>query len=222
MGPATDNESGDKVLYTARVKYTDAMADHYLKKSEGRRGRENAALLDILRRFEVKGALLDAPCGVGRVGALLSGQGVRYCGADFSMSMLRRARARLSGCDLKYDLLRCDLERVPLVDRAFDTTLSLRFLHHLPDGTRGAVLKELARITDRILVVTFFHPLALHYVERRVLSFLKRITTGRGSNRYSHTTTWLVRVLAAEGWRLKYSCGTGFLRETRYAVFERI
>ena len=208
--------------YTARVKYTDAMAEHYLKKSEGRRGRENAVLLDILRRFGVGEALLDAPCGVGRVAALLAGQSVHYCGADFSMSMLDRAKDRLLPLDLKHDLLRCDLERAPFADRAFDTTLSLRFLHHLPADTRCAVLKELARITDRVLVVTFFHPLALHYVERRMLSFLKRVTGGRGSNRYSHTTTWLMRALAPEGWRLKYSCGTGFLRETRYAVFERV
>ncbi len=222
MGTVTDKQRHEPESYTGRVKYTDSMAEHYLKKSEGRRGRENATLIQILDRFEVRGPLLDAPCGVGRVGALLDGSGIRYFGADFSVPMLLKARERLGQRDLSHKLLRCDLEHASFGSRVFDTTLSLRFLHHLPTQTRSRVLRELARITDRLLIVTFFHPFALHYLERSFLGIARKMVGGEPSNRYSNTTGWLAKQMNPEGLKLVAVYGTGFLRETRYAVFERI
>ncbi len=222
-GPKKKNQDSDpeSEFYTGRVKYTDSMADHYLKKSEGRRGPENAVLKRILQQYGVGKTLLDAPCGVARVGALLDGSDFRYFGADYSRPMLERARERLRETTLQYDLLHCDLEQAPFGSRSFDTTLSLRFLHHLPTKTRSSVLHGLARVTDRLLIVTFFHPFSLHYVMRNCRSLINMARGGEPSGRYSHTARWLEEQVKPQGFRLSQVYSTGFLKETRYAVLER-
>ncbi|MCA9319840.1 MAG: methyltransferase domain-containing protein [Planctomycetes bacterium] len=206
-------------VYTAKTKYDERVATRYRNESEGRRARENAALFEILRDLEPIESLLDAPCGAGRVAALLGERGdLDYVAVDIAPSMLQRARERVSDQALVPRFLRCDLEALPFADQAFDVTLCLRLLHHLPEPIRARVVTSLARATQRVLVVTFFHPLALHYLER----WVKDLFRGERSPRYSHRTRWLIDRLEPLGFTLRESRGTGFLRETRYAVFERV
>ncbi|MCC6396014.1 MAG: class I SAM-dependent methyltransferase [Bacteroidetes bacterium] len=64
--------------------------------------------------------------------------------------------------------------RLPFRDRAFDTTLSLDTLEHVPRDARDAFIEELLRVTDRLLLIGFpegeaaaRHDLALeHYYAR--------------------------------------------------------
>ena len=207
--------------YSGRTKYDARVADRYLNKAEGRRAAENAILVDLLDTHQVRGPLLDAPCGVARVGALLADRPIDYTAGDISSAMIETATTRLaelSDSVLTHRLMRCDLERMPFAGATFDVSLCLRLLHHLPRPIRARVLTEIARVTERVLFVTFFHPFALHYLERRVKACIKR----RPSDRYSNTSGWLKSVLEPSGFQLVDSRGTGFLRETRYAVFERV
>ena len=204
--------------YSGRTKYDARVADRYLNKAEGRRARENAILIELLDAHGVRGRLLDAPCGVARVGALLADRDIDYTAGDISSAMVDAAAERLAdldGTDLNHRLMRCDLEGMPFAGPTFD--VSLRLLHHLPRPIRARVLGEIARVTQRILIVTYFHPFALHFLERRVKAIIKR----RPSDRYSNTAGWLKRVLEPQGFRMIDSRGTGLLRETRYGVFER-
>ena len=205
--------------YSARTKYDERVATRYRHEAEGRRGRENAVLRSILDEVGLQGTLLDAPCGTGRVVDVLGGRLRRYVGLDLSTAMLSECGRRILDLAETFPagIGRADLERLPLAERSIDVTLCLRFLHHLPPATRGKVLDELARVTDRILVVTFFHPFALHFLERKVKDLIRR----RPNPRFSNTTGWLEERLAGRGFRLRSSRGTGLLRETRYAVFER-
>lgn len=203
--------------YSGRTKYDD----RYLNKAEGRRARENAILLDLLDTHEVRGRLLDAPCGVARVGALIADRPVDYTAGDISSSMVESASNRLSNLTdsgLSYRLMRCDLEAMPFAGASFDVSLCLRLLHHLPRPIRARVVAEIARLTECILMVTYFHLFALHFLERRLKAIIKR----QPSYRYSNIAGWLKSVLEPHGFRMVDSRGTGFLRETRYAVFERI
>lgn len=207
--------------YSGRTKYDARVADRYLNKAEGRRARENAILLELLETHQVKGRLLDAPCGVARVGALLAEHDLDYTAGDISSAMIESATSRLKGLTdpaLRFRLMRCDLEGMPFPGPTFDVSLCLRLLHHLPTPIRSRVLGEMARVTKRILIVTFFHPFALHYVKRQ----LKARVKGRPSDRYSNTTGWLRQQVEPHGFKLIDTRGTGLLRETRYAVFERV
>ena len=203
--------------YTAKTKYDDRVADRYRNESEGRRRRENEVLRRVFADVGIRGPILDAPCGVGRVIGLLPDEAVDYTGIDISTSMLERAGERLADRPEQGRLLRADLEALPLADRGFDLTLCLRLLHHLPADVRETVILELARVTDRILVVTFFHPFALHFVKRKVKGFLR----GWQNPRFSHRTHWLTQRLEPLGFRLRAKHGTGFLKETWCAVYER-
>ncbi|HGY92975.1 MAG TPA: class I SAM-dependent methyltransferase [Planctomycetes bacterium] len=203
--------------YAARTKYDRRVAKRYRRDAEGRRGRENRVLLDLLRGLSPVESLLDAPCGVGRVAALSELQGIPYTGLDLAPAMLERAVDRCRDEKRTVAWIRGDLESLPVKGRAFDVVLCLRLLHHLPEPTRSRVVQEAARAASRAVVFTYFHPFALHYAQRRLKTFL----TGRVSHRYSHTSGWIDRCLRDEGWRLAAERGTGFLRETRYALFLR-
>ncbi len=201
--------------YAARTKYDRRVARRYRREAEGRRGRENRVLLDLLGGLSPVESLLDAPCGVGRVAAIPELNTIPYTGVDLASAMLEGAVERRRDDNVAW--IRGDLESLPLKDRAFDVVLCLRLLHHLPSPTRVRVVREASRTASRAVIFTYFHPLALHYAQRR----LKSLLTGRASHRFSHTAGWIEGCLRDQGWRLEAERGTGFLRETRYALFVR-
>ncbi len=203
--------------YAARTKYDRRVAQRYRQDAEGRRGRENRVLLNLLEELSPVRSLLDAPCGVGRVAALAQLSEIPYTGVDLAPAMLDAAKDRCRDEQRSVAWIRGDLEALPLRGRSFDVVLCLRLLHHLPERIRERVVREVSRAASRAVIFTYFHPFALHYAQR----CLKSLLTGRVSQRFSHTAGWIERRLGAEGWRLKTERGTGFLRETRYALFVR-
>ncbi len=218
---AEQNQQGPQgESYGGRVKYTDAAADRYRNKSEKRRGPENRILPELLERHEIRGPLLDSPCGVGRVAGLLQDFEIDYTGSDLSPSMLNAAKERIASFEapkIATKLARVDAEQLPYGDQSFGTVLSMRFLHHLPSKTRAHVMRELARVSSRMIIVTYFSPFALHYLDRQVRHALK----GSKSGRYSNSVKWFEQALRGTEFELVEEVGTGFLRETRYAVFRR-
>ena len=104
-------------------------------------------LVDELRRLLPVGALLDAGCGDGRYLAALPGLGPvpeRIVGVDIAESILDTARRATSSVGLEPELMRANLERLPLRDSEFDLVISIQVIEHLLDSRAGAV--ELARV----------------------------------------------------------------------------
>ncbi len=66
---------------------------------------------------------------------------------DLSSEVMKRAgeRAMIYGYDL--NLVRCDIERLPLVSETFDISACLDTFVHLPNPRRG--MQELSRVTKR-------------------------------------------------------------------------
>ncbi len=103
-------------------------------------------------------SVLDSPCGTGRFTPFLLAAGKRVVDADLSAPMLAAARERGGG---RTSQVRCDAEHLPFADGAFDLVLSIRFLFHVPRARRPAVLRELARVSRRRVVVDVRHRYAL-------------------------------------------------------------
>ena len=193
--------------YAKKRFYDREAALAYAGRSPGR----HRAEVDLLRRIlegVPGGETLDVPCGTGRLGEVLAGLGCRVTRADLSAPMLHLAGGGVCA----------DAARLPFRDRAFDLVVCHRFLHHLRPAELEPVLGELARVTGRHLVLTFFHPCSLHGLARRVECLLR----GRPSGRFTTRPRRLARLLAPRGLRpLRHAAQRPYLRELWSALFVR-
>jgi SAM-dependent methyltransferase len=152
----TKSERAEHYSYAA---YADpAMADSFDANRFG--GPIGQILLDdqehVLGEFlgDVSGRrILDLGTGTGRAAMALARRGALVTGIDASAEMLRVARARAQNAGLAVDFAEGDAHRLSFPDRAFDSSVCLRLLMHVPDW-RTAV-SELCRVTERQLVFDY-------------------------------------------------------------------
>jgi 2-polyprenyl-3-methyl-5-hydroxy-6-metoxy-1,4-benzoquinol methylase len=101
---------------------------------------EIAALLPVA-------SYLDAGCGDGRFVAALRSLGplpARVVGVDIADSILATARRGTAAAGIDAELVRGNLERLPLGDAEFDLVVSVQVLEHLLSPEQG--VRELARV----------------------------------------------------------------------------
>lgn len=112
------------------------------------------------------GLLLDVPCGYGRFGPLLAGLGMTAVGADESRDMIQLVvenhRRPYQGrwlCASIFDL--------PFADNTFDAVLCVRLFHHrYSTAERQHMLGELARVSRRFVLLSFYRCTPLHALAR--------------------------------------------------------
>jgi SAM-dependent methyltransferase len=95
--------------------------------------------------------VLDAGCGAGAFAALAVERGHRVAGVDAAPELIRLARTRLPGADLRVG----DLEALPFADQSFACTTAINSVPYASRPRRA--LAELARVTargGRVLVTT--------------------------------------------------------------------
>jgi SAM-dependent methyltransferase len=122
--------------------------------------------------------VLDLPCGTGRFTGHLAARGCDVVGADISLEMMRVAREQTGDMEGVSGFVRADAEALPFADGAFDCVMSIRFLFHVDPRTRIAMLREMARVSRRWLLLDYRHKYAYRYASwwlRRRL----RMTGGR-------------------------------------------
>ena len=90
--------------------------------------------------------VLDAGVGTGRYALPLQANHFQVVGADLSVEMMRRARAK----GIR-SLLRADVRRLPLRDRTMDAAFTAHVLQLIPDPRQ--VLVELGRVARHVVVV---------------------------------------------------------------------
>jgi SAM-dependent methyltransferase len=109
--------------------------------------RKFAVLCEEIRALLPAEAFLDAGCGDGRFLAALPAVGpvpARVVGVDIADSILATARRATAAAGLDAELVRGNLERLPLGDSDFDLIVSIQVLEHLLDPAAG--IRELARV----------------------------------------------------------------------------
>jgi len=89
-------------------------------------------------------------CGTGRLAPFFLTLGASLTGVDVSPAMLAAAR----GHGLEHAAwVAGDAQRLPFASRSFDVVVTTRFLRHLDASARAPVLREVARVARRFVVV---------------------------------------------------------------------
>ncbi|MGB9005076.1 MAG: methyltransferase domain-containing protein [Candidatus Aminicenantales bacterium] len=120
------------------------------------------------------GRLLDAPCGYGRFTGLLQQTGAGLVSSDLSPAMVKRTRARPHSAGPPLGAV-ADIKRgLPFQTGMFGLAFSVRFFHHLHQPQeRLAVLSELARVTSRWALVSYYRLNPLHRLQRKLRRAVK-------------------------------------------------
>lgn len=168
----------------------------------------------LLERHGVRGPILDAPCGTGRLTGWLARHGVPVTALDVSASMLAAA-PRLGNARF----VRGRVDALPFPDRAFDVVVSCRFLHHLHEREALATaLSELVRVSDRLVIASFWDAASLP--QWRVRAGLKRSEGPRGRRAISRDM--LRRLVEDSGARvLEFRTGLRFFSQQTFFAAER-
>ena len=113
------------------------------------------------------GLLLDVPCGYGRFTPLFAHLGIAAIGADMSRDMVSLA-VENSAPHSSGRWLCASIFALPFADGTFDGALCIRLLHHrYSDAERRCILRELARVSRRFVLISFYRLTALHALTRR-------------------------------------------------------
>jgi SAM-dependent methyltransferase len=139
--------------------------------------REQAWVDEIIRSLELaKGRVLDAPCGYGRFSTVFAVRGARVIAADVSTAMVGRTRERISEAGRRGMYVVMDIRHLPFKDASVDATFTMRLFHHgFARDQMADILNELARVTRRWVILSYYRHNALHAFFRRLKGFSSRI-----------------------------------------------
>jgi ubiquinone/menaquinone biosynthesis C-methylase UbiE len=161
-----------------------------------RAAQEEAIVQAWLRELPPGATVLDCPCGAGRFVQAVVELQLQYIGADISPAMLAEAKRLSPGVEAHF--MEADAEHLPFPDNAVDCVILWRLLHHIHDpAQRRRMFKEAARVTRRMVLVSFHHPFSFTFLRR----LAKRVVTRDWE--ISDITQWrLGREVAVAGLRL--------------------
>lgn len=136
--------------------------------------REQQCLARVLRAYAWAPAdrILDMPSGAGILGRLLGTLPSRIVVSDISREMMMLGRGeyppdRLLGC------LQSDITAMPFESDAFACVMTLGFLHRVPPDIKRAAIREIARISNRLVIATCSVDTRAQRVKHRVLGWLR-------------------------------------------------
>ncbi len=113
-------------------------------------------------------SLLDVPCGYGRFWRTFGGLDIRMVGIDLDPEMVRKAAAGPDRNGHSHPV-RGNVFTLPFPDASFDAVTCIRLLHlQFSDADRVRILRELARVSRRFVIVSIYQPTPLHLLLRRI------------------------------------------------------
>jgi ubiquinone/menaquinone biosynthesis C-methylase UbiE len=142
--------------YVRKTRYQNpAVAGEYDKRFLSAAGQveNHMTLLALAQALQVTSgvaAVLDMPCGTGRLRQFFVDRGYIYTGADISLDMMRVAQAKYATTAL----VQTDAEHLPFADRTFDCVVCVRFLtRNVPRTVRLRMLQEAHRVSKQWLIL---------------------------------------------------------------------
>jgi 2-polyprenyl-3-methyl-5-hydroxy-6-metoxy-1,4-benzoquinol methylase len=144
--------------------------------------------------------ILDVGTGTGRAAVLLALGGANVTAVDASEEMLEVARRRAADAGVRVNFQRGDAQALTFGNRAFDVTVCLRVLMHVPDWQK--CMSELCRVSERLVI--FDYPSAtsaamLHSLARRAIHSVFGKT--EAYRVFSHSV--IMRELERNGFRVR-------------------
>jgi tRNA (uracil-5-)-methyltransferase TRM9 len=102
---------------------------------------------EILNLDWKKGKLLDIGCG--NCKNLIPFKSLELYGIDFSSEMIKQSKKFSDKYNLKINLKKADMRKLPFKDNFFDYCLSLRSLHHINKKEGKRAIKEIYRVLKK-------------------------------------------------------------------------
>jgi len=123
------------------------------------------------------GLLLDVPCGYGRFVPLMARLGITTVGVDVCHDMVQLAVEHYPQfCRGRW--LCASIFALPFADSTFDAVLCVRLFHHrYSTAERQRLLGELARVSRRFVLLSFYRFTPLHALARHWRGTCRRLET---------------------------------------------
>lgn len=136
-------------------KYIGAVALDYdaKKTSKQKWANEQAAMHRLLLELPTGLNLLDVPIGTGRFFDFYRARALTVTGADISEDMLAIARSKAKGFGIAPQLDKTSITELPYADETFDCCVCFRLLNWLEPTDFGRAIHELARVTNRYVII---------------------------------------------------------------------
>ena len=170
-------------------------------------GRPQKEFVDLVRRGEITGSVLDIGCGTGEHALFFAAEGHEVWGVDSAWLAIQKAQEKAAARGLRVHFLVLDVRDLPRLDRTFDTATDSGLFHTLTDEDRPVFVDNLAavlapggnyfmlcfsdkepagygprRITEREIRKTFSHGWSINYI---------RPTTFESNTRTQGPHAWL-------------------------------
>jgi len=194
----------------------------YSQRSIARNAAEEELLTRLLKTThgasDMNGKIaLDTPAGVGRMARHLRSTGFVAYESDISFQMLDLSRGQGSPEGFA---VAGDLEgMLPFKDNSFDLVLCWRLIQHLPNRSAlSRVFGELARVSRKWIIVSFFHPVSVHNLKRRLVSLF----TQRPVCRFSYSKDEIQNAGRVNRLRLiEFKAQSAYRKDLWAAAFEK-
>jgi cyclopropane fatty-acyl-phospholipid synthase-like methyltransferase len=162
-------------------------------------GRPQKEFVELVRRGEISGSVLDIGCGTGENALFYAGEGYEVCGIDSAPQAIQKAQEKASGRGLQMHFLVLNVLDLPMLNRKFDTVTDSGFFHTLSDEDRLVFVNNLAAILS---------PAGKYFM----LCFSELEPAGYGPRRITERE---IRESFRDGWSINYIRPAIFESRTR-------
>jgi cyclopropane fatty-acyl-phospholipid synthase-like methyltransferase len=162
-------------------------------------GRPQKEFVELVRRGEVTGSVLDIGCGSGEHALFFAAEGHEVWGIDSAPLAIRKAKEKAEKRGLPVHFLVHDALDLASLNRKFDTATDSGLFHTLSDEDRPRFVDNLAAILP-------------HGGKYFMLCFSDREPAGYGPRRISERE---IRESFRDGWSIRYIREAMFESRTR-------
>jgi cyclopropane fatty-acyl-phospholipid synthase-like methyltransferase len=162
-------------------------------------GRPQKEFVELVRRREITGSVLDIGCGTGEHALFFAAEGHEAWGIDSAPHAIRKAQEKAKARGLPVHFLVMDALDLASLNRTFDTATDSGLFHTLSDEDRPVFVKSLASILS---------PGGTYFM----LCFSDREPPGYGPRRIAERE---IRESFSDGWSIKYIRPAAFESRTR-------
>jgi cyclopropane fatty-acyl-phospholipid synthase-like methyltransferase len=162
-------------------------------------GRPQKEFVELVRRGEITGSVLDIGCGTGEHALFFAGEGHEVCGIDSAPLAIRKAREKAAGRGLRVNFLVLNALDLSSLNRKFDTATDSGLFHTLSDEDRPLFVESLAAVLS---------PGGRYFM----LCFSELEPAGYGPRRITQDE---IREAFRDGWTINYIRPATFESRTR-------
>ena len=162
-------------------------------------GRPQKEFVELIRRGEITGSILDIGCGTGEQALFFAGEGHDVWGIDSAPLAIRKAQEKAVARELPVHFLVLDALKLSTLNRKFDTATDSGLFHTLSDEDRPVFVENLTAILS---------PAGKYFM----LCFSELEPVGYGPRRVTERE---IRDSFRDGWTINYIRPAVFESRTR-------